>query len=210
MTEPIAGLLTWATWKPDRFEIQRRQEFSRTASGELIVRDIGPAVWVATFSTTPMRSDDMQILETRMSQLRGSLIPFEAWDLRRATPRDYPSGSGFGNPRIADARAGGGQVKLNNMSSGATVRIGDYLEWGLGGGVRSLHRSTSNVTADGSGETPWIDIEPAAPIAPQINRPVDMAPAKCIMRVEPGSLQVTWQSPFTQSMTFSAIQTQVL
>ena len=203
---PLNQFLTWANWRTVDFALERRQEYSRTAGGETIARDLGPALWRATYASAPLTMQDMVSFEARFDRLRGSIGTFRAWDLRRAAPRNFASGTGFGTPTIAAVRSDGTQIQLTGLTGGATLTFGDYMSWNDAAGRRALHRATDEVTADGSGDTGWIDVEPALIASVGAGTSVTLAEANCLMRVVPGSLAVDDAGPFIATMTFDAIQ----
>jgi hypothetical protein len=206
VTYPLNQLLTWATWRVMSFRLDWRQEHSRTAGGEIIARDLGPALWRATYATVPTTKTAMVELEARMSRLRGSIGTFRAWDLRRPAPANFASGTGFGTPTIKAVQADGTQVQLQGLTAGAVIARGDYMSWNDAAGRRALHRATDEVTADGSGDTGWIDVEPALIASVAVSTSVTLAEANCLMRVVPGSMSVDDAGPFIATMTFDAVQ----
>lgn len=206
VTYPITDLLSWATWRVMAFRLEYRQEHSRTAGGEIIARDLGPPLWRATYATVPTLKDDMVELEARMSRLRGSIGTFRAWDLRRTTPKNFPSGTGFGTPTIKATQTGGTQIQLQGLTAGAVIARGDYMSWNDAAGRRALHRATSEVTADGAGDTGWIDIQPSLIASVSVGTSVTLVNSYSLMRVVPGSLSVDDAGPFIATMSFDAIQ----
>lgn len=205
-TYPLNQLLTWATWEVESFRLQRRQEHSRTAGGEVISRDLGPPLWTATYRTVQMTNSAMVSLEGRIGRLRGGIGTFRAWDLRRAAPLAFPSGTGFGSPTILDVSADGTEIRLQGLTASASLTFGDYISWNDDAGRRLLHRISEDVTANLSGVTGWIDIEPAVTYATGVGTAVTLAEANCLMRMDVDGMDVQRAGAFTSQMTISATQ----
>lgn len=137
-----------------------RQEFgSRSANGTTYGKDFGSALWHVGFTTGPIANDDAIAYEALLNSLDGVIGSFEAYDMRRAYPRLYPTGTGANNGVLASVNANNKAITLSGLANGQKVSIGDYLSFTYGMS-RALHQAVETVTANGSGVTGEFEVRP--------------------------------------------------
>src|SRR5690554_4090789 len=83
-----------------QFKLVSRQEYSRAPSGVTRGKDFGSAIWVASYTTIPMK--DGLDFEAVLNSLDGVIHPFYASDLRRPFPKADPNGDAIAgsNPQL--------------------------------------------------------------------------------------------------------------
>jgi hypothetical protein len=137
-----------------------RQEFgSRQANGTTYGKDFGSALWTVSFTTGPIPNDDALAYEALLNSLDGVIGSFEAYDMRRAYPRLYPTGTGANDGVLASVNANNKAISLSGLAVGQVVSVGDYLSFTYGTS-RALHQAVETVTADGSGVTGEFEVRP--------------------------------------------------
>jgi hypothetical protein len=156
---PLTTLFDVAQIADQSFQLQSRQELSRMASGITIAKDLGSALWSATFTTGQMSNDDALTLEAKLNSLDGSVQLFEAFDLRRTNPKAYPDGTGANNGTLLSVNANNKALALSGLAAGQVISAGDYLSFDYGSS-RALHQVVEAVTANGSGVTTQFEVRP--------------------------------------------------
>ncbi|MBY6141119.1 hypothetical protein KUV26_16910 [Leisingera daeponensis] len=184
-----------------------RQELSRTAGGATQAKDLGSALWRASFTTAPARLADAAAIEAALISLNGSAGSFLAHDVRRPFPAAHPGGFG-GTVSISALYAGDAfAVQLTTPEGGLTLSAGDYIGFEYGARPsRALHmvQETKSLTAPGAVRKflVWPAIRPGALVgaAVTVNR------ASCEMILEPGQQPPGLRDLSASSVSFSGIQ----
>lgn len=68
----LDGLSGWST----DFDLFFRQELSRTAGGMTIAKDFGTPLWKASFQSTVLHVNELDMWRARLKALDGSVQPF--------------------------------------------------------------------------------------------------------------------------------------
>jgi hypothetical protein len=156
---PRSDILTAVGFAPPfMFEPMSRQELSRLASGASIGKDLGPELWFGTFTTEELRNDDALDFAAMLGSLDGVINTFEAWDLRRPTPRRHTDGSG-NDAILVGVNANNKALSLRGLVEGQIISRGDYLSFDYGDN-RALHRAMETVTADELGRSGEVEVRP--------------------------------------------------
>lgn len=203
----ITNLFEGAGIVDQRFQLVSRQEFSRTASGVTIGRDLGPALWVATFTLNPIRHEDVMGIEARINSLNGVTRGFYAGDIRRRNPREYPDGDFADTGVIASINANNRMMTLSGLPSDFVISAGDYMEYDYGAGnqLRALLQVVNDVTAVG-GVASDVEFRPFIPPGTSIGGAVRFKNPRALFTLDTeGVEQSVVDSLFTQ-LSFSATQ----
>jgi hypothetical protein len=161
ITFPRTDILTMVDYSADTkpLQLMSRQELSRTAGGQTIGKDFGPALWTAQFVTKPLPNDDASQFEAVLDSLDGVIQTFELADMRRLFPRIYPGGTGANDGVLLSVNANNKALALSGLVAGQVISVGDFLSFDYGG-ARALHRAVESVTANGSGVTGQFEVRP--------------------------------------------------
>jgi hypothetical protein len=92
ITYPLDILADFPGWSTD-FSLQYRQEQSRTAGGTTYVKDLGNALWRATYASRIMRPNELDKWRAILDGLENGLQRFKGYALSRCYPIAYPNGS---------------------------------------------------------------------------------------------------------------------
>lgn len=115
------------------FNLQFRQEFSRTAGGVTIAKDMGTPLWRASYESPRVHKDRLDQWRARLSLLEGSVQRFMGRPLSRCYPISYPSGAGLGdvsNIKVATIGTNNKSVTLSGLPAGYRASVGDYMQVG--------------------------------------------------------------------------------
>ena len=202
---PRTDILSVA-FQDQTFQLQFRQEFSRTAYGTTLGKDLGPALWSPSYTTVPMYADDALGYEAKLNSLDGVIQQFEAGDLRRPYPKAYPSGTCH-DGTLLSVSANNKAMALSGLAAGQVVSAGDYLSFDYGAS-RALHQAVETVTANGSGVTAEFEvrphIRPGFTLSPAMA--VKLKNPRGIFCLVPGSVESRVQNALFTVVSFQAIQ----
>lgn len=164
------------------FALVSRQELgSRSANGTTYGKDFGSALWTVAYTTGPIANDDALAYEALLNSLDGVIGSFEAYDMRRAYPRLYPTGTGANNGVLASVNSNNKAISLSGLVAGQVVSRGDYLSFTYGTS-RALHQAVESVTANGSGVTGEFEVRP------HLRTGWTLSPATAVTLKEPSGL----------------------
>ncbi|HCE10145.1 MAG TPA: hypothetical protein DEQ40_16385 [Oxalobacteraceae bacterium] len=205
------------------FSFDYMQDVAPTRGGANIVRDIGPALWHATYQSALLVPASFKIVEGWLDSLGGSLNPFYGYDLQRTYAAAYPSGygalsraagGGSFDGTVLLAAVAGDNVTITLGSSGVpttalpasfVLTIGDYVAFDYNSGAsRALHRVVAGGTADSNGV---LSVE----VRPQIRAGWSAATANLSspsgkFLLLPGSLKKSMQPWGAVNVTFEGVQ----
>lgn len=130
ITYPLDILADFPGWSTE-FNLQFRQEFSRTAGGVTTAKDMGTPLWRATYQSRAMRPNELDAWRAKFSTLEGSLQRFMGRSLSRCYPIAYPNGQGMGNVtnvKVATINANNKSFALSGLPAGYKASVGDYVQ----------------------------------------------------------------------------------
>lgn len=132
ITYPLNLLDSFPGWSVE-FDLLYRQEFSRTAGGVTIAKDLGTPLWQATYQTRSLNPNELDAWRARLKGVEGSVQRFTGWPSSRCYPIAYPKGTGMGPVdavTVASVGADNKSVTLSDLPAGYTARVGDYMQIG--------------------------------------------------------------------------------
>lgn len=209
LTYPLSDLMDKAFIKSGPFALLFRQEYSGTEGGDLLVKDRGPELWVADFTSTDLINSKARSLRARLNGLRGSLKTFYGYDPISPYPQADPSGSvlGASTVKINSIASGGPAVSLKGLPAGYVLTEGDMLAFDYGSPTaRALHEVSEAATANGSGITPQFEVAPNIRPGAAADIVVTLIKPAAEMRVVPGSIGISTVDRFKSSVSFKAVQ----
>lgn len=184
-----------------------RQELSRTAGGATQAKDLGSALWRASFTTAPARRADAAAIEAALISLNGSAGSFLAHDVRRPFPAAHPGGF-LGAVSISGLYAGDAfSVQLASSVAGLTLSVGDYIAFEYGARPsRALHMIQEAKSFSVPGEVQKIRVSPAIRPGALVGAEVSVNRPSCEMILEPGQQPPGLRDLVASSVSFSSIQ----
>lgn len=127
---PLDLLVDFPGWSTE-FNLQFRQEFSRTAGGLTIAKDMGTPLWRATYQSRTLLPNALDQWRAKLSVLEGSVQRFKGRPTSRYFPIAYPNGKGIGlvsAVKVASINANNKSVTLSGLPVGYKASIGDYIQ----------------------------------------------------------------------------------
>lgn len=201
---PRTGIIDQFHVEDTDFELKARQEFSRTAGGKTYGKDLGPALWRASYTSAEMPISQAVTVQATLHSLDGVVRTLYIYDVRRPYPLRRPLGDFTDDAQIY-AISANGRVRLENLPAGMVLSVGDYFAFNYAGG-RALHQVMEQVTTDGLGITPYFEVRPYLRPGVAVGVAVILKKPGCIARLEPDSISVRPRSPMTATVSFSAWQ----
>lgn len=208
--------MAYCGYQPDAvpLRLHHRQEASRTAGGETIVKDLGDPLWVGEYVTEPLSTRegadrDPLDFEAILRSLDGGIRQFEAGDLRRPYPRAHLTGNFTDDAYISAVQAGGGAIRINGCDSGFTVSRGDFFEFDHPDGTRALHQAVEGAVASGGGLTGFFEVRPYVREAGLFLSPavtVRFKQPMGLFALVPGSVQSEMRGGLHTVVKFQAVQ----
>lgn len=208
ITFPITELMDICQYSPEGqpWELMRRQEFSRTAGGRTIGKDLGGPLWSGGFSTVPLHIDDMLDFEAVLNSLDGVIGSFEARDLRRPYPRAHADGA-FNDTGTIFSVTNNKAIRLAGLDIGFEISRGDYMHFDYGGN-RQLLQAMESATATSGGVTPEFEVRPHLPVDLPLSPAIAVTLKKpsAICSIVPGSISKRMISGIHGVVSFQAMQ----
>lgn len=202
---PLTDILS-VGFADQTFQLQSRQELSRTAGGVITGKDLGPAIWLASYTTGPLANDDALAYEAKLNSLDGVIFTFEAADLRRPYPRAHPTGA-CNDGVLHSVNANNKAMSLSGLVAGQIVSAGDFLSFDYGDS-RALHQAMETVTANGAGLTAEFEVRPH--IRPSFTLSpatvVKLKQPRALMVLSPGSVSSRPNGGIHSVISFEAVQ----
>src|SRR5664279_857782 len=126
ITFPRTDILTSVLSADQTFTLVSRQEISGQANGVIRGKDLGSALWQASYTTTEMVNADTLAFEAALNSLDGLTNPFEAGDLRNRYPRNYPTGSFTDSGVLATVGSNNKSLSISGLPASFVISAGDY------------------------------------------------------------------------------------
>lgn len=184
-----------------------RQELSRSANGVTRVKDLGSPLWMASFTTAPVRLEDAGAIEMALMSLNGSEHAFEAYDVRRPYPLAHADGNFSDTGTINAIGANNKSLQLAGLPVGFSLTVGDYLAFDYGTpSNRALHRVAEGTVADGLGVTGTFEVYPHIAPGATVGAAVTLKKPSCLMIQPPDAPPPSLVGMAGSSIVFSGIQ----
>lgn len=187
------------------FSLFRRQEYSRTASGVSIAKDLGDPLWTLAATTSPLTTDDALDFEALAETLDGSLGTFRAWDIRRSLPRHHADGDFTDEAMIEAIGANRKSLSISSLPAHFTLARGDYLSFVVSGFMHLFQVAETKV-ANGEGVISAMEIRPHLPVGATAGTAIVLKRPHTVMMMVPGSLTKSQQSGLHSIVSFKAFQ----
>lgn len=180
-----------------QFDLQHRQEFSRTAGGVTIAKDMGSPLWRATYQSRVLLPNELDQWRARLSALDGSVQRFWGRPMSRCYPIAYPNGQGLGDVSavtVANVGSDNKSVVLAGQPAGYKSSVGDYIQI-----ISKLYQVVNTSTG--------IEVRPHLAPGTVFGNAVVLVKPSVPMIILPGSLSSTADAATGRgSISFQAIE----
>lgn len=197
----LAGFPGWST----EFDLLYRQEYSRTAGGTTIAKDMGTPLWKASYQSIILQPNELDIWRARLKAVDGSLLQFSGRPMSRCFPIAYPNGTGIGDVStvtIEGIGADNKSIALKGMPVWFSITIGDYLQIGT-----KLYQALESAVANASGKTTHFELRPHLAPGTAVGNVVTLIKPSVPMIILPGSLTTSAElSTGRGTISFQAVE----
>lgn len=204
LTYPLDILAGFPGWVTD-FDLHYRQEFSRTAGGVTIAKDMGTPLWKGSFQTTILPVNELDIWRARLKALDGSLGLFWGRPMSRCYPIAYPNGTGIGDVSAVTIDSIGSDnksISLQKLPVWHSISVGDYLQIST-----KLYQVLENAVADSTGKTTRFEVRPHLAPGTTVGNAVVLVRPSVPMIIVPATLSTTADAGTGRgTITFQAIE----
>ncbi|UXM94640.1 hypothetical protein N5853_11105 [Bartonella sp. HY329] len=193
-------LLNGFPGKSTKFELKYNQEFSRTASGQVLVQDMATPYWIASWNLyQSMHPYEFEEWRAKFIRMKGSLKKFYGYAPAKkplAYLRDGVSMPDVSNVTLSTITTDRNSVSLAGLPSGFTLSVGDYMQIG----EASLHNVYEVINAT------QVSVSPPLPSTILAGVKVKLTDTYCIMRISKDSLDMSIDDTGRGSISFDAEQ----
>lgn len=204
LTFPLDILTNFPGWCTE-FDLFYRQEFSRTAGGTTIVKDMGTPLWKASFQTVSLPVNELDIWRARLKALEGSLGLLWGRSMSRYYPIAYPNGAGIGDVSAVVIDSVGSDNKsltLQKLPVWHSISVGDYLQIGT-----KLYQVLESAVANSTGRTTRFEVRPHLSPGTAVGNAVVLVRPSVPMIIVPATLSTTAEAGTGRgSVAFQAIE----
>lgn len=154
----FAGLLPVSSF---RWVLERFEETSGTAFGDILTSEIAAPKWRAEVGLRPMPVTEANDLQA-MFEVLGSSNTFDLYDLRKCFPASDPGGDAIAGHVLTIHAVGTSALRLAGLPNGYRLTRGDMVTvlYGPAPQRRALYRIAEDAIAQPSGITPWFEVRP--------------------------------------------------
>lgn len=168
------------------------QSTSGTRGGEVLTAEIAEPKWRMDVALAACTNDDADVFKGRINALvmRGSGGTFLARDVKRDGPRNDPTGSVIsGSSPAVLGLSGRSGIRFTGLPAGYVISVGDRFSVSFGSNpVRyAFMEAAEGVTANGGGQTSFIDVTPFVKVGVTAGMAVTFVNPVVKMMIQPGS-----------------------
>lgn len=187
----LTGFPGWTT----NFDLDYQDEYSGQASGVVLVKDLGPALWKMTVQSVTLTAAQLRYWKARLASLENGIGRFYGYDRSGCYPIAYPNGSwptglSFnGLTAVIDTiNADTKRIRVGSLPPLFVLSVGDYLSVPSRG---ALHQVVEAATADFSGLTPLFEVRPPIRTGTIVADAVSVKQPSAVMMIMPGTVSAS-------------------
>lgn len=194
-----------ARWKEPSFDLMFRQELARDAGGPTQAKDMGPALWQASFTSVPLRLAVADAVMADFRSLRGAVRSFLLHPPTRARPAAAGDLSGS-TVTVHSVRSDASAIRLSGLPSRFVMTAGDYVSIKTAaGGIEFLQLARGGEASIG-GLSPELEVVPFVRPAVDTGDAVTLVDPVAEFILQPGTLDDPFVGLTHRQITFTAMQ----
>jgi len=196
-TEPLDLLDGFPGWAV-AFELQARQEQSRSAAGRTRVKDFGQPLWRASWVSRTILPNALDSWHARLNHAMNSQLTFRAWKSSRCRPIEHPGAGALPEGELLAIGDDDNTVRVSGLV-GISLSVGDMLR--IGSGLyEALEAASGNPTG-------FFSIQPNLWPGTATGQDVVIERPWVAMTIDPGSLSKSVSpSSGRGTLSFSAME----
>lgn len=205
---PQADLGDQLPIKSVEWELERHQETSMDGSGEFLVADLAPPLWMGTVELRPLLKTEARKLEAKFNALDGGIWAFYLANPMGWWPASDPGGVLYdtSTPTIGNIETNRKELSILDLPVGYVLQAGDFLSITYGTNRRGLFQLVSDVVVDGAG-TANVEVRPHLSTGILPSDEVTFAKPAAKVKVLPSTFKKTWYNNNRDVITFNVRQT---
>ncbi|PWK65877.1 hypothetical protein [Aminobacter sp. AP02] len=175
----LAGFPGWST----EFDLLSRDEFSRTANGRTIPKNLGSPLWRASYTTRSLRPNQLDEWRARLSSLENGQKTFKGYPTSRCRPIAHPGSAVLPTGSLFSIDANRKAIRITALA-GVSLSVGDMIQIG----TKDLHQVMEPVDGPVTG---LFEVRPHIWPGVANGAVVTIVRPTCIMAIVPGSISST-------------------
>jgi hypothetical protein len=188
----------------------RPETGSPVGSGEFLIHLLGPVLWTADVTSTPMPHAEAEQFRARFKALDGSSQSFYLFNPLMKYPQADSGGAilGAATVTIDSINVNRKALKLAGLPAGYPLTIGDYfhVDYDSSPYRRALIQIAESTTADGSGVTPEFEVRPHLRPGISAGATVSLIKPAAKVKVMPDTLAIEQAEDATMSYVRFAVR----
>lgn len=207
----LASFPGWAT-----MELDHGDETSGQGNGQIRVKQLREPLWMLSAVSRQLTPNEIRYWKAKLDSLKNGKRLFYGYELTSYYPAAYPEGAwptgvSFDgvSAQIYSLGSDGESLALELLPVGFVVTVGDMLSFSYGEGdptPLALHRFVEGGTANGSGVTPELRVEPPIRTGAEAGATVSVKRPACHMMIAPNSVSTPRDVSGRGVISFSARQ----
>lgn len=191
------------------FVVEEQQQLSGLGTGDVLAAQLAPSRLTADVTLAPERHARAREIQALIESLNGPIHSFYFYSPANCYPAADPGGVVLGSAAVTIQSIGANNksVRLAGLPAGYELRIGDAFafDYGSNPSRRAWHRLAEDVSANGAGVTPLVELTQNLRPGVVAGLAVTFKKPAAKMFVLPGSLTVT-HSGNRSTLGFRAVQ----
>lgn len=194
-----------ARWKEPHFELMFRQELARDAGGPTQAKDLGPALWQASFVSVPLQLADADAVMSEFRSLRGAARSFFLYLPTRARPAASGDLSGS-TVTVGSVRGDSGALRLTGLPASFEMTSGDFISVATAAGGVELVQVVQGGQASVAGLSPELEVIPYIRPSVAAGDAVALVNPVGEFILQPGTLEDPYAGLSHRRISFTAVQ----
>ena len=146
------------------FDAPRQDRVTGLQGGEVLKAQAAPQLWQGSFTLAPMRARDAAEVQAVLEALEAPGRAFYCFKPNQIGPASDPLGAALSGSTVTikSVNQSASTLQLQGLPAGYVIRAGDLLSFAYENGrtIQALHRVRTGGTANGSGDTPDLELGP--------------------------------------------------
>lgn len=176
-----------------QIDLLENYQIDETGNGEVIAASLGERLWQMTVTIREQEYEQAEDTQSLIRMMRREGASFLAYPIPRNYPKNDKGGTTLGSatPKLHSVLGTMRELRISGLPSGYKLGRGDFISFTYGSNpVRyALHQIVSDtVSADGTGLTPVIEVNPELKLGYVIDSDVKLKKPRFKAVIVPGSV----------------------
>lgn len=182
ITYPLDLLAYFPGWSTE-FDQLSRDEFSRTANGRTIPKNLGSPLWRASYQSRSLKPNELDEWRARLASLENGQKTFKGYPMSRCRPILHPGSTALPVGSLFSIDANRKAIRITSLT-GVSLSVGDMIQIG----TKDLHQVMEPVAGP---LTALFEVRPHIWPGVATGAAVTIVKPACLMAIVPGSVSST-------------------